>query len=206
MKYKQFIAGFVTCVILLSAIFITGFAEGLTVLLNPYPVTINGVEIAVEAYNINGFTFLKLADVGKAIPNTTIKFNEIDKRIEINSAGSVNPTSEQITSSEGVNTMSIAAAIEYDSITGLPVGAIYIENEKNGKQYKTIQYNGEIYISIVDLKNIFGIQNMFVDGFGIRFTKNEQLIPVDSNDKSNHFFAGSRLYYKKILFENYMGE
>jgi hypothetical protein len=106
MKYKQFIAGFVTCVILLSAIFITGFAEGLTVLLNPYPVTINGVEIAVEAYNINGFTFLKLADVGKAIPNTTIKFNEIDKRIEINSAGSANPTSEQITSSEGVSLMS----------------------------------------------------------------------------------------------------
>jgi hypothetical protein len=144
MKYKQFIAGFVTCAILLSAIFITGFAEGITVLPNPYPVTINGVEITVEAYNINGFTFLKLADVGKAIPNTTIKFNEIDKRIEINSAGSVNPTSEQTTSTEEVSLLSTATAIEYDTTTGLPVGAEIIEY----KRWKNaVRYNDNIYLS-----------------------------------------------------------
>jgi hypothetical protein len=163
---------------------------------NPYPIVVNGQQQDIQALNIDGFTYMKLADAAKVL-NTSVKFNEVAKQIEINTIS---------TSTEGVSLMSTATAIEYDPITGLPVGAIYIENEKNGKQYKTIQYNGEIYISIVDLKNIFDIQNMFVDGFGIRFTKNEQLIPVDSNDKSNHFFAGSRLYYKKILFENYMGE
>ena len=34
---RQFIAGFLTCLILLSAIFISAFAEGFTVLLNPFP-------------------------------------------------------------------------------------------------------------------------------------------------------------------------
>ena len=39
----------------------------------------------MEGYNINGYTFLKLADFGKT--GLVVKFNETEKRIEIESVG-----------------------------------------------------------------------------------------------------------------------
>ncbi|HYE82191.1 MAG TPA: hypothetical protein VEG39_08495 [Clostridia bacterium] len=82
MRNKQFIAGFLTCLILLSAIFITGFAEGISVLLNPYPILLNGQPVEVEAYNVNGRTFLSLGDMVKLVGGTA-KLNEVTKQIEI---------------------------------------------------------------------------------------------------------------------------
>ena len=80
-KYKQFIIGLLIGAMLFSPIGVCA-EEVLNVIANPYPVFVNGQEIQVEAYNINGFTFLKLADVGKVL-NSTVSFNETEKRIEI---------------------------------------------------------------------------------------------------------------------------
>ena len=202
MKYKQFVAGFAICLILLSAIFITGFAEGFTVLPNPYPITLNGAEISVEAYNINGFTFLKLADVGKAIPGTTIKFNEIDEAIEINSVEASLP--ETIDESE---VMSMSTAIEYDSVTGLPVGAEYIENEKDGKEYKTIQYNNKIFISESDLKDIYGIKYIRnLNSLNIVYGKDGQEVTVDFMQRENVLKVNTRGYINIALFNQIIGE
>ena len=166
MKYKQFVAGFAICLILLSAIFITGFAEGFTVLPNPYPITLNGAEISVEAYNINGFTFLKLADVGKAIPGTTIKFNEINEVIEINSAEASLP--ETMDESE-VMSMSTGETIKYtpDGIEARQYKGMYTVSIGRFKlKYKDTEYklspasdrdgysitkNGEILIDKIQL-------------------------------------------------------
>lgn len=82
-KYKQFIIGLLIGTILFSSIGVCA-EEVLNVIANPYPVFVNGQEIQVEAYNINGFTFLKLADVGKVL-DSTVSFNETEKRIEITS-------------------------------------------------------------------------------------------------------------------------
>jgi hypothetical protein len=82
---KKFIAGFLTCAILIFTLLTFGFAEDiLNVVLNPYPVYVNGSQVEVEGYNINGFTFLKLADVGKCF-DSTVSFNQTEKRIEIES-------------------------------------------------------------------------------------------------------------------------
>jgi hypothetical protein len=81
-KYKQFVVGLIVGAMLFSSIGV--FAEGIAVLLNPYPVYVNGTQLVVEGYNINGFTFLKLADIGKAFNSTTL-FNETEQRIDINS-------------------------------------------------------------------------------------------------------------------------
>jgi len=191
MRYRQGLIGFIIGAMLFSTIGV--FAEGLTVLLNPYPIIFNEQPVEVESYNINGRTFLSLGDIVKLIGGTA-KLNEVTKVIEVN------------TDIGEVKTMNSTAAIEYDPVTGLPVGAEYIQNEKDGRSYKTIKYNGDIYISTSDLKRFFRIESKFVDGYGRTFTKNGQLIYIDSNDKSTHFFADSVTYYKMILFENYMGE
>ena len=79
---KKIIIGFIVGALMFGIIPVMA-QEGLTVLPNPFPVVIDGVVTEVEGYNINGYTFLKLADFGKA--GLTVKFNETDKQIEISS-------------------------------------------------------------------------------------------------------------------------
>ena len=81
-KYKQFMIGFLIGALLfsLSPVFAEG---GLNIMENPFPVLINGKLERVEGYNINGYTFLKLADFSKA--GLDVKFNEEKRRIEIES-------------------------------------------------------------------------------------------------------------------------
>jgi hypothetical protein len=203
MKCKQFAAGFVTCLILLSAIFISGFAEGFTVLLNPYPITLNGVEIPVEAYNINGFTFLKLADVGKAIPGTTIKFNEIEKKIEISIEEASLP--KAMDESE-VESMSTTVATEYDYETKLPIGAEFVEYKscKNA-----VRYNGNIYLPLEDLSK-FGIRYHFSD-IKTRITifkVDDEFLEVDTSSTSGNYFlnASGKVFYNANLFSGIIGE
>lgn len=63
--------------------------DGLVVNPNPFPVLINGVVTEVEAFNINGYTYLKLADMSKA--GLEVKFNETLRRIEITSTSLIPP-------------------------------------------------------------------------------------------------------------------
>jgi hypothetical protein len=90
---KKFIIGFIVGALMFSIIPVMA-QEGLTVVPNPFPVLIDGVVTEVEGYNINGYTFLKLADFGKA--GLTVKFNETDKQIEISSTKKAIITPEPI--------------------------------------------------------------------------------------------------------------
>ena len=82
-KYKQFMIGFLVGALVFSLSPV--FAEvKYNIMENPFPVFINGKMERVEGYNINGYTFLKLADFSKA--GLEVKFNETEKRIEIESA------------------------------------------------------------------------------------------------------------------------
>lgn len=90
---KKFIIGFIVGALMFSIIPVMA-QEGLTVVPNPFPVLIDGVVTEVEGYNINGYTFLKLADFGKA--GLTVKFNETDKQIEISSTKKAVITPEPI--------------------------------------------------------------------------------------------------------------
>jgi hypothetical protein len=90
---KKFIIGFIVGALMFSIIPVMA-QEGLTVVPNPFPVLIDGEIAEVEGYNINGYTFLKLADFGKA--GLTVKFNETDKQIEISSTKKAVITPEPI--------------------------------------------------------------------------------------------------------------
>lgn len=90
---KKFIIGFIVGALMFGIIPVMA-QEGLTVVPNPFPVLIDGVVTEVEGYNINGYTFLKLADFGKA--GLTVKFNETDKQIEISSTKKAVITPEPI--------------------------------------------------------------------------------------------------------------
>jgi hypothetical protein len=200
-KYKQFVIGFLVGAILFSIAPVSAAIEEFICYKADYKVTINGSEFISEdlpILNYKGNTYAPFRPILEKA-GLNVNWNAELGQAEVTS------TTTNINLDEAAN-INTPTAIEFDPLTGLPIGAAYIENEKGVKKYKTIIYNDDIYIAAVDLKNLFGLDYKFVDGWGIRFYKDGQLIPVDANDKSNHFYANSRLYYKKALFQNYMGE
>ena len=71
---KKFILGFITGGIICAAV--TGFAVEYAVTANPYPVKVNGVETAIEGYNINDETYFKLRDVSAAVGGFEVGFED----------------------------------------------------------------------------------------------------------------------------------
>lgn len=82
---KKYIAGLISGILIAFMLTLTAYAAmELIVKPNEYPIIINGQNSDIEGYNINGFTYLKVADVAAALGGTSI-FNEVKKQIEINS-------------------------------------------------------------------------------------------------------------------------
>ena len=84
-RLQGFIIGLIASALLFGGVAFA--AAELNVVPNPFPVLINGILATVEGYNVNGYTFLKLADFKQA--GLTVKFNETDKQIEITSVQAV---------------------------------------------------------------------------------------------------------------------
>lgn len=124
---KKYISGLITGFII--SLCMVGFAAELSVIPNPFPVLFDGVVTAVEGYNINGYTFLKLGDFKAA--GLTAKLNETDKQIEITSATSTAaPTAQANTLTGGIGTMSTITAKPVST----PDGITRID-ESDGKYY-----------------------------------------------------------------------
>lgn len=79
---KKYIAGLLTGIIIATSL-TTFAAVQLKVVPNPYPVLINNAKANVQAYNINGSTYLKLADLKTA--GIDAKYNKDKKQIEVKS-------------------------------------------------------------------------------------------------------------------------
>lgn len=129
---KKYLSGLITGIII--SVSLTAFAAELNVVANPFPVLINGITESVEGYNINGYTFLKLADFKKA--GLTIKFNETNQQIEI--------TSQEITS----NIESLNMEVETMTIESKPTFTTY-----NGCD--AIEQDGIIYVHVSYLNLYF---------------------------------------------------
>lgn len=192
-NHKQFIAGFVTCFILLSFIFIPGYAEdALQVMLNPYPIVVNGQILQVESYNINGFTFLKLADIGTAF-NATTKFNETKQQIELT------------TNSKTVNTSNNKqpTIINYDLDSKKPINAELIDY----KGCRALKYENKTFVHIEDLY-ILGLVSKIIDTQErtIVYEKNGKTIIFDRKIPENIIIYLNNFYYNIEVFEELIGD
>lgn len=85
---KNFITGFITGGIICAAV--TGFAVEYAVTANPYPVKVNGVETAIQGYNINDETYFKLRDVSAAVGGFEVGFK--DNTIILDTQAAAEPT------------------------------------------------------------------------------------------------------------------
>ena len=66
MKRGSFAAGFLTC-LLLAGITTTAYAAGIMAERSTHRVVVDGKEVQMEAYVINGNNYVKLRDIGKAV-------------------------------------------------------------------------------------------------------------------------------------------
>lgn len=81
-RLQGLLAGLIISVLIIGAPVLA--EEVLNVVANPFPILVDGVQDdSISALNVNGYTFLKLRDIGKI--GVTVKFNETDNIIEITS-------------------------------------------------------------------------------------------------------------------------
>ncbi len=58
---------------------------------NPYPVKVNGVEAAIEGYNINDETYFKLRDVSAAVGGFEVGFSDNTITVDTETVSTVTP-------------------------------------------------------------------------------------------------------------------
>ena len=66
MKRESFAAGFLTC-LLLAGVTTTAYAAGIMAERSTHRVVVDGKEVQMEAYVINGNNYVRLRDIGKAV-------------------------------------------------------------------------------------------------------------------------------------------
>lgn len=143
-KYRQLIIGLCIGTLLFGVLpaFADEILTNLRIMQNPYPVIVDGKQEEVQAYNIDGYTFLKLADVGKLL-GSTVKFNETDNRIEITKNIGGEAVKKESTSISGdTKVKSRFVIVKKDDSEYVLVGDIAnkfyskYKDDKNGLDYK----------------------------------------------------------------------
>lgn len=196
---KKFIAGFLVGAMLFATIPLSAAIEEYLCYKADYKVMVNGEEYInadLPILNYKGNTYAPFRSI---LEKAGL---EVAWNAELGQAEVSSPTSEQNNNVEGDN-----MNIEYDPITGLPVGIEYVESEKDGKTFKLVSYNNNLYISSVDLRKIYGIEQGNLDiknGIRTLYKDNDS---VNVNLRSDDYFnANARSYYKLSLLGNLIGE
>lgn len=145
---KKFILGFIVGGIICATI--TGFAVEYAITANPYPVKVNGVETAIEGYNINDNTYFKLRDVANAVGGFKVDF--VDGTITVDIDGAVNPEPAV------VPTIKPLSEIPPQATELNPVFSVNVPHENgltsDGIPIK-VSDKGEKYISALDIDKVY---------------------------------------------------
>lgn len=194
---KRFIAGLIVGV-MLSVLPLSAAIEEYICYKADYKLIIQGQEFVNEELpllNYKGYTY------GPLRPMLEAAGLEVNWNAELGQAEANIPTPD-ITNESEVESVS-TSAMEYDPVTGLPIGAEYIETEENNIKFKLVSYNDDIFVSSKDLEHIYNIKRGTLDvKNGTRtFYKDNQSITVNLRS-SDYFNANGYSYYRKSLFES----
>lgn len=133
---KKFISGLIVGIMIMVSMSV--FADSLNVKTNPFPVLVNGVRQAVDAYNINGSTYIKLSDVAKATEGAVnVKFDGESQVININTGKSAE-FNELV--KELPEVVDVTVDEKTEGIIEKPATREYVKNDiimimHNGKEY-----------------------------------------------------------------------
>lgn len=164
---KKYIAGLLTGIIL-SLSLTTFAAVKLEAIPSPFPILIDGIKSTIEAYNIKGSTYIKLADLKAA--GVDANFNSEKKQIEIKTIdGSTTIAEPAIPESEKTN-----SGLPDFSVPEIDQTSRYIYNptnlHKNDENVKEVTYNnmsaieykGNTYLSELEMEKVKNITLKFI--------------------------------------------
>lgn len=154
---KRFIAGFVSGAVAFGAA--GAIAANLTAASNPFPITLNGENVSLEGYNIDGYTYFKLRDIADAVGGFDVDFQ--NDTIVLNSqqetAGDTNAlelADQGMFSSGGTVTEPVDG--EYDPTTN------WLDSTRSGNTAHVDHANVLYQIP----ENEIGLPMVFLHGYG----------------------------------------
>jgi len=182
-KYKQFTVGFLIGSVLFSTLGVFATNElGLTIKLNQYPIFFNGEQVAVEGYNINDYTYMKLGDIGKVL-KIPVVFNQTNGHIEIARVTENITVTQGVYETEQIDKVDIKTLNPYEqsrnknvekTSDGLPI--VYID----GGQYVPTRYIGSKYNQYVKPDKYSGKQ--LAVGYTTKINKDNDTLSLYKKD------------------------
>jgi hypothetical protein len=158
----------------------------------------------VEEGQTAGKTYLPVADMSKAL-DKNVSWDGSTKTITL-SEESVEPM--PTSTPTPIPTAEPTSEIQYDSSTGLPVGAEYSNYELNGKVIKAVEYNGKTFLSIADLGKNFNMVSDIINAKDrismIRIGKDS--VTLQMQDGLNYLYLSDGAYYELSLVKQLTGE
>lgn len=158
-KYRYLIVGLCICALLFGIFpsFAEDILSSIQIKNNPFPIFVDGKQEKIQAYNIDGYTYLKLADVGKLL-DATVKFNENESKIEITrNGGGIVKTPEEI-EEFAKKGQELARQQEEDankSVNERKLKALEIRDNLKSNEINIINKDGNEYVWAENLSVLF---------------------------------------------------
>lgn len=178
---KKFILGFILGAMIFG--FTAIYAEeSLHIFQNPFPIIVNGSKQDIPAYNIDGFTYMKLADIGKIL-GVKVIFNETDKQIEITKKESEKVVTEDtipiisnippvpgqeknnqnpLVLSEPPKDYYVKSSLVQDDSTPQQLMNTIVQFDQSDEGLKIVQYNDAKWVEVTSIRN--KIKKYYTDG------------------------------------------
>lgn len=145
---KQFITGFITGALVCGAAGVgAAVYEAQT---NAFPIQLNGENVTLEGYNINGYTYFKLRDIADTLGGFTVDF--ANGTIQLAKDGYVYEKTQTLTPEEIAKEAVLRQYPGWNvkSTQDIGNGAYYIFIT-NGEQNKRIEIKGETIIEDLNM-------------------------------------------------------
>lgn len=191
---KKYIAGLLTGIIL-SLSLTTFAAVKLEAIPSPFPILIDGIKSTIEAYNIKGSTYIKLADLKAA--GVDANFNSEKKQIEINTIeGSTTIAEPAIPESEKTN-----SGLPDFSVPEIDQTSRYIYNptnlDKGDENVKettysnmaSIEYNGNTYVNVIDIRRVKSIDSKFIPKNNLYQLYKDNMLILETTDATPKYYV-----------------
>ena len=186
---KQFITGFVAGAVAFGTI--GALAAGLMANPNPFPVQLNGKDVSIEGYNIEGSTYFKLRDVADAVGGFTVDFKDniiklSNRQTTSNSAIENDYVLKGYISYEGYDWcpdfgkyLGIKCELDFDSESGGHVWIYNADNITTEMIYKYANLLTNNGFAMVEIDSGIGVTNSDrTKNLGVVYTSDEKSIMV----------------------------
>lgn len=202
---KQFMIGYVAGAVTFGAI--GALAAGIIANPNPFPIQLNGSEVSIEGYNIDGSTYFKLRDIANIVGGFEVDFN--NDTIQLSKDGYVYDNAEIVAYYPGSDfAPDYSAYFQVDSIEDVGINAYGLYYQTNCVSH-LYEYDIEKVLEYEDLLADIGFEKVYSEHSMNLYEKNNNYVMVSwgkSFGVSIDVYPINDPDYKILLDSEYLGQ